>query len=100
MASRGRGAGGEAANAAPIGAFAPSFASPPQVQCSMIEIYMEKVRDLLNVSAGNLRVRNNPARGAYVEGATHALVSSSRAGWSSDLARTTRNPPVRTRSGS
>ncbi len=42
----------------------------------MLEIYMEKVKDLLNPTAGELKVRNNPTRGFYVENLKRNAVSS------------------------
>eukprot|EP00736_Rhodelphis_marinus_P014512 Rmarinus@m.30099 len=39
-----------------------------KVEVSFMEIYNEHVRDLLNPSSKDLRVREHPARGPYVEG--------------------------------
>lgn len=39
-----------------------------KVEASMIEIYNERVRDLFNPKGVNLRVRENPSTGPYVEG--------------------------------
>jgi kinesin family protein 1 len=41
-----------------------------KVECSMLEIYMEKVKDLLDASGHSkpLRVRSHPKKGAYVQG--------------------------------
>ncbi len=47
-----------------------------KVQCSMLEIYMEKVRDLFNPSAGNLNVRMDPKIGFYVQDLTMSSVST------------------------
>ncbi|KAI1705791.1 kinesin motor domain-containing protein [Ditylenchus destructor] len=50
-----------------------------QVSISMMEIYCEKVRDLLNPKhnrKGGLKVRENPKTGFYVEGLSSYLVSS------------------------
>jgi hypothetical protein len=38
-----------------------------RIEASMLEIYMEKVKDLFNPSAGELKVRLNPAKGFYIE---------------------------------
>ncbi|KAL5530751.1 hypothetical protein ACEPAF_7009 [Sanghuangporus sanghuang] len=47
------------------------------VEVSYIEIYNEKVRDLLNPkNAGNLRVREHPSLGPYVEDLSKLAVSS------------------------
>ena len=48
-----------------------------KVEVSYMEIYNEKVRDLLNPrSSGNLRVREHPVLGPYVEDLSKLLVSS------------------------
>ncbi|KZT20641.1 kinesin-like protein [Neolentinus lepideus HHB14362 ss-1] len=48
-----------------------------QVEVSYIEIYNEKVRDLLNPkNSGNLRVREHPSLGPYVEDLSKLVVSS------------------------
>jgi kinesin family protein 1 len=48
-----------------------------QVQVSYIEIYNERVRDLLNPkNKGNLKVREQPALGPYVEDLSKLIVSS------------------------
>ena len=48
-----------------------------QVQFSMLEIYNEKVRDLLNPSnvKGGLRVRQHPKKGFYADGLKTVAVS-------------------------
>jgi len=48
------------------------------LKCSYIEIYMEKVRDLLDPdhSQANLQIREDPQRGVYVSGATEKCVTS------------------------
>ena len=47
------------------------------VEVSYIEIYNEKVRDLLNPkNQGNLRVREHPSLGPYVEDLSKLVVSS------------------------
>lgn len=47
-----------------------------KVEASMMEIYMEKVRDLFNPEAGVLKVRNHPDKGFYVEDLTQSVVTS------------------------
>ena len=46
------------------------------VKVSYVEIYREKIRDLLNPSKANLPIRESRRRGIYVEGATELYVSS------------------------
>lgn len=47
------------------------------VEVSYIEIYNEKVRDLLNPkNTGNLRVREHPSLGPYVEDLSKLVVSN------------------------
>src|SRR3990167_6527474 len=46
------------------------------VQVSYIEIYMEKIRDLLDSSKQNLQVRQDKAKGIYIEGCTEVNVGS------------------------
>ena len=38
------------------------------VNCSMLEIYKENLYDLLNNRANDLKIKENPQRGIYVEG--------------------------------
>lgn len=45
-----------------------------KVTCSMLEIYMEKTRDLFNPGPGDLKIRNDPKRGFFVEGLTQNAV--------------------------
>lgn len=48
-----------------------------QVEVSYIEIYNEKVRDLLNpANKGNLKVREHPTIGPYVEDLSRLVVNS------------------------
>lgn len=48
-----------------------------QVEVSYIEIYNEKVRDLLNPgNKGNLKVREHPTIGPYVEDLSRLVVKS------------------------
>eukprot|EP00299_Pterocystis_sp_00344_P019374 c9618_g1_i2.p1 GENE.c9618_g1_i2~~c9618_g1_i2.p1 ORF type:complete len:900 (+),score=304.30 c9618_g1_i2:2-2701(+) len=46
------------------------------VKVSMIEIYLERIRDLLDSSKTNLEVHEDKIRGVYVEDATEEYVSS------------------------
>ena len=50
------------------------------VKCSMVEIYNEKVQDLLTSSSkrpsGGLKIREHKTKGVYVEGVTEVSVSS------------------------
>eukprot|EP01114_Cavostelium_apophysatum_P005310 TRINITY_DN1613_c0_g1_i3.p1 TRINITY_DN1613_c0_g1~~TRINITY_DN1613_c0_g1_i3.p1 ORF type:complete len:862 (-),score=280.43 TRINITY_DN1613_c0_g1_i3:83-2668(-) len=46
------------------------------VKAQYIEIYMEKIRDLLDSSKSNLKVREEKSKGIWVEGATEMYVSS------------------------
>ena len=46
-----------------------------RVEASMLEIYMEKVKDLFNPKAGELKVRLNPAKGFYVDNLTRNAVA-------------------------
>eukprot|EP01130_Rhizamoeba_saxonica_P011671 TRINITY_DN4855_c0_g4_i1.p1 TRINITY_DN4855_c0_g4~~TRINITY_DN4855_c0_g4_i1.p1 ORF type:complete len:789 (+),score=172.47 TRINITY_DN4855_c0_g4_i1:21-2387(+) len=46
------------------------------VKCSFLEIYREQVKDLLNPSKDNLRVRSTPDRGVWVEGLTEAFATN------------------------
>ena len=46
-----------------------------QVKVSMVEIYMEKVHDLLNPSAQNLKIREERGKGVYIENVTEIYVT-------------------------
>eukprot|EP00727_Mastigamoeba_balamuthi_P014746 m51a1_g9898 putative kinesin heavy chain (1745) ;mRNA; r:63098-72382 len=46
------------------------------LKCSYLEIYMEKIRDLLDGRKQNLKVREDKVKGIYVEGATEVFVSN------------------------
>lgn len=50
------------------------------IKCSFLEIYKEVVNDLLNPKNQNLKVRETPARGVWVESLTEQ-VSPSTAGF-------------------
>lgn len=41
----------------------------------MIEIYMEKVHDLINPSAQNLKIREDKGKGVYIENVTEMYVT-------------------------
>ena len=47
-----------------------------KVECSYLEIYSEKIRDLLDPTHRNLRIRENPKTGPYVDGLSVCAVSS------------------------
>jgi kinesin family protein 5 len=47
-----------------------------EVSVSYIEVYREVIRDLLDSSKQNLRVRESPGRGVYVDGMTSEFVTS------------------------
>ena len=47
-----------------------------KVEMSMMEIYMEKIRDLFEPAAGHKKLRNHPKKGPYVEGLSKNIVSS------------------------
>jgi len=46
-----------------------------QVKVSMVEIYMEKVHDLINPSAQDLKIREEKGKGVYIENVTEIYVS-------------------------
>ena len=46
------------------------------IQISVTEIYKEKLRDLLDVTQDNLKIRENPTRGIYVDGVTEKYVAT------------------------
>jgi len=45
-------------------------------KCSMLEIYKEKLRDLLNPGSTSLRIKECPHKGIYVQGLTEVCVTS------------------------
>ena len=47
-----------------------------KVTCSFLEIYKEVIKDLLNPKGVNLKVRETPTRGVWVEGLSESEVSS------------------------
>ena len=46
-----------------------------EVKVSMVEIYMEKVHDLINPSAQNLKIREEKGKGVFIENVTEIYVS-------------------------
>jgi kinesin family protein 5 len=46
------------------------------VRMSCVEIYMERVRDLLNLGSNNLPIRQDSSRGVFVSGAREEYVAS------------------------
>ena len=47
------------------------------IKCGMMEIYKETLYDLLNDRANNLKIKESPRRGIYVEGLTEIVISMS-----------------------
>jgi len=45
------------------------------VKVSIVEIYMEKIKDLISPEKNNLKIREDRARGIYIEDVTEAYVS-------------------------
>jgi kinesin family member 5 len=45
------------------------------VKCSMVEIYMEKIKDLFSPDKVNLKIREDRKRGVYIEDVTECYVS-------------------------
>ncbi|KAI8914766.1 P-loop containing nucleoside triphosphate hydrolase protein [Powellomyces hirtus] len=60
--------------------FSTIFSSPPHleftVRVSFMEIYMEKIRDLLNPANDNLPIHEEKSRGVYVKGLLEVFVGS------------------------
>eukprot|EP01113_Clastostelium_recurvatum_P032464 TRINITY_DN4179_c0_g1_i4.p1 TRINITY_DN4179_c0_g1~~TRINITY_DN4179_c0_g1_i4.p1 ORF type:complete len:1189 (-),score=408.18 TRINITY_DN4179_c0_g1_i4:28-3594(-) len=48
------------------------------VKASYIEIYMEKIRDLLDARRDNLKVREEKGKGIWVDGATEVYITSEK----------------------
>ena len=46
------------------------------IKCSYLEIYMEKIQDLLDCKKTNLQVKEDKNRGIYVNDATEVYVQS------------------------
>jgi kinesin family protein 5 len=47
-----------------------------QIKCSYLEIYMEKIMDLLDTKKTNLQVKEDKNKGIYVQDSTEVFVSS------------------------
>uniref|UniRef100_A0A0E0EH61 Kinesin-like protein n=1 Tax=Oryza meridionalis TaxID=40149 RepID=A0A0E0EH61_9ORYZ len=47
------------------------------VKLSMVEIYLEKVRDLLDLSKDNLQIKESKTQGIYISGATEVSIKNS-----------------------
>ena len=47
-----------------------------QIKCSYLEIYMEKICDLLDAKKTNLQVKEDKTRGLYIQDATEVNVSN------------------------
>lgn len=45
------------------------------IKCSFLEIYKEVIKDLLNPKNSNLKIRESPHRGVWVEGLTELFVT-------------------------
>lgn len=46
-----------------------------KLKVTIVEIYMEKIRDLLEVSKNDLKIREDKNRGIYIQDATESYVS-------------------------
>jgi kinesin family member 5 len=46
-----------------------------RIKVSIVEIYMEKIRDLLDMTRVNLKIREDKTRGVYIEDVTESYVS-------------------------
>ena len=46
-----------------------------RIKISIVEIYCEKIRDLLDISKVNLKIREDKTRGVYLQGVTENYVS-------------------------
>lgn len=44
------------------------------ITCSMIEIYKETIRDLLNIEKTDLKIKENSRRGIYIDNLTEVCV--------------------------
>lgn len=44
----------------------------------MVEIYIEKIRDLLNTARVDLKIREDPVRGIYIENLSEVEVADER----------------------
>lgn len=45
-----------------------------RIKVSMIEIYLEKVRDLMDISKTNLQIREDKTRGIYIQDVTESYI--------------------------
>ncbi|CAK9870580.1 unnamed protein product [Sphagnum jensenii] len=48
------------------------------IKLSMVEIYMEKIRDLLDATKNNLQVKENRAKGIFIAGVTERYVQTEK----------------------
>lgn len=48
-----------------------------RLKVSIVELYMEKVRDLLDISKHDLKIRSHAKKGIYIEDVTEKYVSDS-----------------------
>ncbi|CAN6466246.1 unnamed protein product [Victoria cruziana] len=48
------------------------------IKLSMVEIYMEKVRDLFDLSKGSIQVKESKSRGIFLSGVTEVSISDSK----------------------
>lgn len=46
------------------------------IKCSYLEIYMEKIRDLIDAKKTNLQVKEDKTKGLYIQDATEVYVSN------------------------
>ena len=46
-----------------------------KIKVSIVEIYMENIRDLLDKEKTNLKIREDKTRGIYIQDATESYVS-------------------------
>ena len=59
-----------------VGLINASSATEFSIKVSFLEIYMERIQDLLDESKSNLQVKEDKARGIYIHDATEVYVSS------------------------
>lgn len=48
------------------------------IKCSFLEIYKEVIRDLLSPKGYNLKIRETPSRGTWVDGLTEQVTFSNK----------------------
>lgn len=46
------------------------------LNCSMLEIYKETLFDLLSINRGDLKIKESPSKGIFVEGLTSMVYTS------------------------